>query len=253
MKFFSSEPFDDQKIEAIRIQLTNLSASGKPTDYQIMLDDFEVVPRTSDVELFTSFYDLLSQRTQSLVITLFQGESRHKTNYSFYFQQQGQAQQGTLAGVDTQREIEQKVAFHALQFENKALQEKIKELNAITGELESEVEMYRKENHNLHEDLKKSTSENGIATSIIGGMERMFERFVPVANSQGQLAGTPQVGNSGKTQVAITMEEYDQFQSFAAMANKFEDPEFEKVILIIKTLSEQKELIDSTLDYLSND
>lgn len=251
MKFYEREPFDDQKVEAIRIHLTNLAASGKPSDYQVILDEMEIVPRTSDVEQFTSFYDLLSHKTQNLVINVFSGATRHKRTHAFYFND-GKTS-GALNGVDPQKAVDDQVARFTLEFQNKSLNEQVKDLKTEIVTLEDENDQLKEDNVNLREDLRKATSEGGIASTIMGGMERMFDRYIP---GQKALSGPPestQQGNAPQGTINVPLKEYDQFKSFAMLAEKFEPHEFEKVLTVIKFFSENKPAIDETISFLSDD
>ena len=250
MKFYDREPFDDQKVEAIRIHLTNLAASGKPTDYQVILDEMEVVPRTSDVEQFTSFYDLIGHKTQNLVINVFSGSTRHKRTHAFYFND-GKTS-GTLNGVDPQKAIDDQVARFTLDFQNKALTEQVRDLKTELVTLEEENEQIKADNVNLREDLRKATSEGGIASTIMGGMERMFDRYIP---GQKGLSGPGQANQQSVPPgtIIVPLHEYDQFKSFALVAQQFEQHEIDKVLNIIDFFSKNKPAIDETWSFLTED
>ena len=246
MKFFEREPFDDQKVEAIRVYLTNLDASGTPADYQVILDDLEIVPRTKDIERFTSFYDLLSHKSENLIINVFSGGTRHKRTYSFYFNE-GKTN-NTLNGVDQQKIIDEKVQFHALQFENKHLGEQVRELKQEIVLLEEENDQLKADNQEMKEDLNKATGENGIAHTVMGGMKDLFQSYMgqPKPN-QPALSGPP----AGT--VNIPVQEYDQFKNFGAIARKFEQYEFNKVTSILDFLAKNKPAIDETLNFLTEE
>lgn len=250
MKFYEREPFDDQKVETIRIQLTNLAASGKPTDYQVLLDDMEVVPRTSDVELFTSFYDLIGHRTQNLVINVFSGTTRHKRTHAFYFND-GKAS-GALNGVDQQKAIDDQVARFTLDYENKMLTENVRDLRAALVTLEDENEQLKEDNVNLREDLRKSTGESGIASTIMGGMERMFDRYMP---GQKALSGPGQAApnNQPAGMITVPVHEYDQFKNFGAMIQQFEPHEFQRVMWVVEFFSRNKPAIEETISFLTEE
>jgi regulator of replication initiation timing len=254
MKFFNREPFDDQKVEALRIHLTNLAANGDPSDYQVVLDNMEVVPRTSNVDLFTSFYDLISDKSKSLNIYVYSGTTRHKRSYSYYFADVT-TQEGSLNGVDTQQMIEQQVALKTLEMQNQQYDQQVKSFREEIVSLETENNKLREENESLKEDLQKTVGDNGLAANIMGGVERMIKHFVPGNNNQqGTLAGTEQQRYSPPAgTVNISQAQFDEFRSFAAMAETFEKAEFGKVLHIVKFLSENKPAIDETLNFLTEE
>lgn len=254
MNFFNRVPFDDQKVEAVRIHLTNLAANGEPTDYQVILDGSEIIPRTSNVDLFTSFYELISDKSKSLNIHIFSGTTRHKRTHSFYFPEMPN-QQGALNGIDTQQIIDQQVALKTLEMQNQQYTQQIKSFRDEIVSLETENKKLYEENESLKEDLQITVGENGLASNIMGGVERMIKHFVPGNNAaQETLAGagqnqyTPPVGT-----VNISQAQFDDFRSFAVMAESFEKSEFGKVLHIVKFLSENKPAIDETLDFLTED
>jgi hypothetical protein len=255
MKFFNRELFDDQKVEALRIQLTNLAANGNPTDYQVILDDMEVVPRTSNAELFSSFYDLISEKSKSLNIYVFSGTTRHKRTYSFYFSDPVK-HEGGLNGIDTQQIIDQQVALKTLEMQNHQYDQQIKSFREEIISLESENKRLYDENESLKEDLQKTVGENGLAANIMGGVERMIKHFVPgsAGNPQNTLAGAEhQHQSAAPGTVTISLAQFDEFRGFAAMAETFEKAEFEKVLHIVKFLSQNKPAIDETLAFLTED
>jgi hypothetical protein len=250
MKFYEREPFDDQKVEAIRIHLTNLAASGKPSDYQVILDEMEIVPRTSDVEQFTSFYDLINHKTQNLVINIFSGATRHKRTHAFYFND-GRSS-GSLNGVDPQKAVDEQVARYTLDFQNKVLNDQVRDLKTEVVALEEENEQLKEDNVSLREDLRKATSEGGIASTIMGGMERMFDRYLP---GQKGLSGPPQnqPQNPPPGTINVPHKEYDQFKSFAMLADQFNPEEFDKVLTVVKFFAENKPAIEETISFLTED
>lgn len=254
MKFYDREPFDDQRVEAIRIQLENLAAAGNPSDYQVILDDMEIVPRTSDTQRFTSFYDLIGPKSEDLIINVYSGSTRHKRGYHFYFNGSKQ-QQGSLNGVDVQKTIDNEVARHTLQFENKLFSDQIKDLKDEILALEDENERIKTDNQSLREDLKKATGENGIANSVMGGVERLFNRYM-VPPQQPGLSGAPQQQQNAAPAgtINVPIQEYDNFRQFAVLAEKFDpNTEFGKVLSIIKYLSDNKPALDETISFLTEE
>lgn len=213
----------------------------------------EIVPRTPDVEQFTTFYDLLNHKSQNLVINIFSGATRHKRTHAFYFNEG--RQNNTLNGIDTQKVVDEQVARFTLDFQNKALSDQVKDLKDELVSLEEENDQLKADNTTLREDLKKATGENGIASSIMGGMERLFDRYMTPGKAQQQnLSGPPQQGQTPPPgTVILPLHEYDQFKSFAVLADKFEQHELNKVLHILNYFAENKPAIDETMNFLTED
>ncbi len=255
MKFYEREPFDDQKVEAIKIQLQNLSVSGKPADYQVILDDMEIVPRTNNVDQFITFYDLIGHNSKNLTINVYSGATRHKRTYSFYFNE-GNSAQGLngIGAVDPQKHFDERLARVTAELENKQLSTLVKDLKDSVLELEEEIEELRDDNKTLTEDLKKQVGEGGIAGTIMGGVERMFLKHMPV--NAPALAGAPQndvppVSPPGTFNVPVKL--YDNFQTFSAIANQFTEEEFSKVLTVLDFMGKNKPAVDEILDFITED
>jgi regulator of replication initiation timing len=249
MKFFNREPFDDQKVESIRVQITNLSVTGTPIDYQVFLDDVEVIPRTSNPELFTSFYDLINEKSRNLNINVFSGTTRHKRTYSFYFSD-APSQSGELNGFDARQMIDQQVSIETMKIKISIGEQQLKQCQDTISELEDENERLSKENIELRDDLKKALSENGIASTVIQGVERVITQLAP-QRSTGALAGTPAQNTPRHGTVSITAEQHADYQAFSALANRFEPSEFDNVLRVLGILAEDKSTIAETLEFLT--
>jgi hypothetical protein len=256
MKFYDREPFDDQKVEAIRIQLQNLSVSGRPADYQVFLDDLEIVPRTNNVDQFITFYDLIGHNSKNLVINVFSGTTRHKRTYAFYFSEGSHSQGLNGVGIDAQKHFDEKLARVTADMENKQLNTLVKDLKDSLLELEDENEELKADNKELHEDLRKALGENGIAGTIMGGVERMFTKYMPENGKP--LAGIPQNPNtpaqaSPSGTINVPIKKYDDFQSFSMIADQFSEVEFSKVLTILDFMAKGKPAIDEILDFITEE
>ncbi|CAN5729212.1 hypothetical protein BH11BAC7_BH11BAC7_21320 [soil metagenome] len=257
MKFYEREPFDDQKVEAIKIQLQNLSVSGKPADYQVILDDMEIVPRTNNVDQFITFYDLIGHNSKNLTINVYSGATRHKRTYSFYFNE-GNSAQGLngIGAVDPQKHFDERLARVTAELENKQLSTLVKDLKDSVLELEDEIEELRTDNKTLTEDLRKQVGEGGIAGTIMGGVERMFSKYMP--GHEANLAGAPQSNVPPVPIVApgtfnVPVKQYDNFQTFSAIANQFTEDEFAKVLTVLDFMAKNKPAVDEIVDFITED
>jgi regulator of replication initiation timing len=248
MKFFNREPFDDQKVESIRVQITNMEATGSPVDYQVVLDDMEVIPRTSNADLFTSFYDLINENSRNLNIHVYSGTSRHKRTYSFYFSN-APTKGGELNGFDAQQMVDYQVSIETMKMKLNFSEQQIKQYQDTIDELEAENEKLESENTGLRDDLKKALSENGIASTVIQGVERVITQLAP-QRSNGALAGTPAQNTPKHGTVSITAEQNADYQAFSALANRFEPSEFDNVLSVLGILAEDKSTIAETLEFL---
>lgn len=249
MKFYNREPFDDQKVESIRVQIANLAATGTPTDYQVFLDDLEVIPRTNNPDLFTSFYELIHDKTRSLNIHVYSGSTRHKRTYSFYFADMPK-QSGELNGFDAQQMIDNKVEIETLKLKVDFSEKQIKRYEETIDELEADNERLLHENNTLRDDLKKAHSESGVASTLMQGVERVVSQFAPT-KQQNALAGAPNQQDSRHGSVVITSNQFAEYMAFSSLANRFTEVEFDSVMAVIGKLAENKSAIMTTLEFLT--
>ncbi|MCA6392207.1 MAG: hypothetical protein IM607_12535 [Cytophagales bacterium] len=249
MKFFNREPFDDQKVESIRVQITNMEATGSPVDYQVVLDDMEVIPRTSNADLFTSFYDLINENSRNLNIHVYSGTSRHKRTYSFYFSN-APTKGGELNGFDAQQMVDYQVSIETMKMKLNFSEQQIKQYQDTIEELEAENEKLESENTGLRDDLKKAHSETGIASTVIQGVERVISQLSSAKNTPA-LAGAPSQQTQSNGNYEITAQQYKDFQSFSLVANRFAPDEIDDVLRVMDILSLNKPAIAATLQFLT--
>src|SRR4051812_47839537 len=79
------ENYDADKLERIYKVIDIASKTESKKDYEILLDDLQIVPRTSDPEKFDSFNEHITQKSECLTLYLYFGASQHADTYFFYF------------------------------------------------------------------------------------------------------------------------------------------------------------------------
>ncbi len=73
--------YSSDSIEMIRLNLKNLKNQGNPCDYEIRIDDFAVVRRTSDLSQFHLFKKSLTKSSNEVSFIIYKGKSRNYDKY----------------------------------------------------------------------------------------------------------------------------------------------------------------------------
>ena len=76
--------FSQEAISVLEETLLQLHKEGNPRYYEILINDFRVVPKTNNPVHFESFQNLMDANTEYILINVYQGESRHKDQYVYY-------------------------------------------------------------------------------------------------------------------------------------------------------------------------
>lgn len=129
------EKYAGQRIDSIIRILENETAAGRPKDFDIRVDELKVVPRTHNIEEFLNHEEFINAQTQSVSITLYEGNSRHYTRYVLMLKEETTSlseQQKTLAGIEST--INEKIQQQRNQWEKELLEQELKKnQRAIKG------------------------------------------------------------------------------------------------------------------------
>ncbi len=73
--------YSSDSLDMIQLRLRNLKNQGNPRDYEIRIDDFVVVRRTSDLSQFHLFKKSLTQSSNEVSFIIYKGKSRKYDKY----------------------------------------------------------------------------------------------------------------------------------------------------------------------------
>lgn len=73
--------YSSDSLDMIQLRLRNLKNQGNPRDYEIRIDDFVVVRRTSDLSQFQLFKKSLTQSSNEVSFIIYKGKSRKYDKY----------------------------------------------------------------------------------------------------------------------------------------------------------------------------
>jgi septum formation inhibitor MinC len=146
-----SSKYDSGKIAMLKQLLENNARNGRPTEYEIKVDELKAVPRTNDPAQFDSYEDFFSPDTRTIIITLFEGQGKSSDKHIFTMgsEQLKQAEPApSLSGLDIDKKVDEKVETLKKQMEydkvveeNKELKEQVKDAEEFIEKLEKALEL----------------------------------------------------------------------------------------------------------------
>src|ERR1051326_152225 len=224
--------YSNERMSNLKQLLINNAESGKPTDYEIRVDDMRVVPRTNDPDQFDNHEEFVTEETRKVVVIIYDGNSRRNTRHTFLLkdEKKEQAQQNTLSGTDVEKIITEKLKqekkewkYELLEKENKDLKEKLAEADEHFGKMAAAIE-------NLKSKRKIDDLQWGELIGIAGEsiLRRNTHLIAKVPGMQG-LAGIIEKDNTTETQQQVESPKPEAEASFKMKKeNENEDEEKEK-------------------------
>ncbi len=158
------ERYDQHKIDSLKRYLQREAEKGRARDYEIIIDGFKVVSRTSDVNEFDDYEAEIRDTTRNLSILIYDGDKTPRnTKYSFALNQdstipaQPQNGLGSLADIDQMIQTkmddkEKDFQIRTLTEKLEATEEELREAEEYNGKLQEELK-YIKENRFKMKDV----------------------------------------------------------------------------------------------------
>jgi hypothetical protein len=266
----NKEKYEQRKIDNLIQYLRLYHQKGQPIDYEILVDGFKAVRRTSDPEMFTMFENFVTVDTRSIEVLLFTGSSNNNEKRIFYFgdvPNEKNKEEG-LSGVEVQNIVDDQVSrklqtieFEKLKEENSKLKKHIEDLENEVDELEknkAQLEAKQSPLNNFLGDIGSSLVESFIKrnpklmSSIPGGetLAGLLQQENP--ETQNDHPAESQVSFKSKTaDSALGEEAQSAIQFVNQLKSQFTKDEFEKILLILQTLADDKSKIDLILNHVN--
>ena len=262
----NKEKYEQKKIDNLLQYLRLYYEKGQPIDYEILVDGFKAVRRTNDPDMFTIFENFVNADTRSIEILLFTGSSNNNEKRIFYF---GEAQKDGLSGMDVKNIVDEEVQRKLREKEFDTLKDENKKLQQHIADLESEVDELEKQNAKF--ELKQSPLNNflgDIGSSLVESFIKRNPKLMASFPGGEALAGLLQAGAeepvdepSTETEVSFRpksnsptqLSEEDQaaIQFVNQLKSQFSKHEFERVLLILQSLADDKGRIELIVEELN--
>lgn len=200
------EKYDQSRVDSIRRSLERENRNGRPRDFEIQVDGFKVVPRTSDLSEFDDYEQEIRDTTRNVSFLLYDGPGTNRnTRYSFSFQQgkaQPEQQAATLGEID--QIVAQKLSERERDFELSRLREKLSETQEQLEEAEQYGEQLQARITQLEEEQKGKMLKLGdLGASVLMGLLRTNIHKLPGGNA---LAGYLDINTEQQDQAAPNAE-----------------------------------------------
>jgi hypothetical protein len=277
----NKEKYEQRKIDNL-IQYLNLyHQKGQPIDYEILVDGFKAVRRTSDPDMFSMFENFVTADTRSIEVLLFTGSSNNNEKRIFYFGEvpkEREKEEG-LSGVDVRSMVDEEVKKKLQAREYESLREENSNLKKHIADLEGEVEELEKYNARLEAtrsplnsflgDIGSNLVESFIKrnpklmSSIPGGeaLAGLLQQENTEAHgesvSESEVSFKPKgtssslSGEESSTAKTLTEEEQAAIGFVHQLKENFTREEFDQVLLILQTLANDKTKISLIINHVN--
>jgi FtsZ-binding cell division protein ZapB len=263
----NKEKYEQKKIDNLLSYLRLYHEKGQPIDFEILVDGFKAVRRTSDPDMFSMFENFVTADTRSIEILLFTGSSNNNEKRIFYF---GEEQKEGLSGVEVKSIVDEEVQRKLREKEYEALKEENNNLKQHIADLESEVDELEKNNARL--ELKQSPLNSflgDVGSSLVESFIKRNPKLMASFPGGEALAGLLQSDNSeaneeptpesevsfkaktSSSQSSLSEDEQAAIQFVNQLKSQFSKEEFEKVLLILQTLADDKSKIELILNHVN--
>jgi hypothetical protein len=255
MGLIAKEKYDQRKIDRLLDHLKIYFEKGRPIDFEIIVDGFKVVRRTSDIDMFPLYENHVDGDTKNLEILLYSGTSNSNDKHIFYL---GNVPKESLNGIDVEDQIESGVNQRLREQEFAKLQDKNKELEEEIKDLEKEVTRLEKANETLEASQSPMNSVLGnlgsslveafikrnpkIMASIPGGsaLAGLLDESVPPPPAEDvEVSFKPKSEEHSKPE-GMSKADQEAIAFVNQIKEAFNAEEFEKISLIHQSLATDK-------------
>ena len=263
----NKEKYEQKKIDNLLHYLRLYHEKGQPIDYEILVDGFKSVRRTSDPDMFSMFENFVTADTRSIEILLFTGSSNNNEKRIFHF---GEEHKEGLSGLDVKNIVDEEVQRKLREKEFGELKEENKKLEQHIADLESEVDELEKQNARL--EIKQSPLNSflgDVGSSLVESFVKRNPKLMASFPGGEALAGLLSQGDtevieentpdaevsfkpkSSTPQSSLTEDDQAAIQFVNQFKSQFSKAEFDRVLLILQTLADDKSKIDLILNHVN--
>lgn len=268
MSIYQSK-YDNSKVALLKQLLQNKEKSGQPMEYEIKAGELKVVPRTADVSLFDLYEEYITGDTETITITLYEGHGSRSDKHIFSLKDRQAQPAASLAGVDIDKKVEEKVdaikkqmEYDKVVEENKELKEQIKEAEEFIDKLENALKREKGERLKIKGvhlgEIASVAAESLIRrnprwlSGIPGGVELAGLITEENANKENYHALEPQGETTFSHQEEteeLSEADKERLGVLRELQESFDEKEFEQFFALTRLLMAEKKLIVPTLTY----
>ena len=266
----NKEKYEPRKIDNLVQYLRLYQDKGQPIDFEILVDGFKAVRRTSDPDMFAMFENFVTADTKSIEVLLFTGSSNNNEKRIFYFGEAPKEKEKSesLSGIEVQNMIDDGVNRKMLQMQFEELQKKNGELNEEIKTLLSEINELEKQNAILEAKQSPLNSFLGdVGSSLVESFIKRNPKLMSSIPGGEALAGLLQTDNAetesdkiessvsfkptSEARSSLSQEDQAAIQFVNQLKSQFTKSEFDEIMLILQTLAEDKSKIGLILNHVN--
>jgi hypothetical protein len=203
------EEYSQQKIEIIRRLLERQAEKGMPMPYEISVDNFKIVMKTTDLSEFDSYEELVNKETKFIRITTFENTSEDAAETKYVFELPDKKSEALvkiadkgLGEIEVSNKIKETLANEKERWDKELLVKELEKTKSLLAEAEDYSDKLQEQI-----DLMKTTPYQlgnmnlvGLGTTILEGVMRSNPQWVSKVPMLQGLAGVIQKENeSGET------------------------------------------------------
>ncbi len=264
---FINEKYSEQKIDNLYNYLQSSKEQGEPEDYEIFVDAFKVVKRTSDLARFETYSNYIQPETKSVTIVIYDGSSPRNTKHIFTIKDD---HTNGLNGIDVDIRIEEKLRLEKEKWETDLLKKENEQLKAELAEAETYIEELE-ENAEKAKDKKFRMGDVNVgefASVVLEGFVRRNPQLLTKLPGGEALAGVIEQDNAEREKALLdkspepevsfkkstnhlSEEEKSYLDFIKSLQEKFDNEQMTGVMLVLDILAKDPQNINSTIQFLS--
>lgn len=260
MAILSKEKYTPEKLDQLHDYLIRYKDMGQPVEYEINVDGFKAVRRTSNPDLFHLFESFVNAETKSIEVLLFTGTSNYNDKRIFTLQEE--PRETGLSGIEIENKINEQVSkarrdwdFEQLQKDCEEWKEYAKELEEDIDKLEKEIEKLKDAQSPLHGILGE------FGSSLVSGIVRQNPKLIDkipalsgLVENSSQTSDGPAPGSDINFTATTEGAEDEESKKAVGFVNHlrhhFKGESFDKLMFIIDELGRDNSKIDKILEQL---
>lgn len=258
MAILGKEKYSQERLNKLYQYVKTYAERGNPVDYEIVVDNFKAVRRTDDPELFYMYEDFVGPATKGIEVIIYSGTSNNNDKYIFNFEENDNA----LNGLEVENRIKEHVSQERQKWDYEQLKKDCEEWKEYAKELEEDVDKLEKQLEEIRADQSPLHGILGeFGSSLVSGLVKHNPKVLEKIPG---LAGLVEEGkkeiSSGEQEAQTFTPSKDEPENAEAkdalafikyLRRKFNQDQFNKVMVIVDKLTQKPEKIEEILTQLN--
>ncbi|MBT1699481.1 hypothetical protein KK083_21465 [Fulvivirgaceae bacterium PWU4] len=273
MGHVSKHKYDPAQVQRLADLVRIYHDRGQPFDYEILIDGLKVVRRTNDPDMFFIFENFITPDSKALEVLFYVGSSNVNEKRMFVFGDVPDEKEVGLSGVEVDARVREGVKegiethkkewqYLQAQKENESLKQQVADLEKQVRRMETEkrelldsqsplqeflgqagasfVESFLKRNPQVLKSIPGGEALAGLIDNSKTGTEPP-ETFSDSSVSFQAKSETPALSEEDRTAITFVNQ----------LKAKFAKDEFDKVLVILQTLADDKSKIELILNHVN--